>query len=117
MSVYIKGIDMPKAGNWKTIRIYYDGTCVEPNWQGDCKYMQGCEAVQVPPHGALVERDVITDAIDKTDWYHQAPNKEMVHGANSAEDQAWYKAQDIYSVIDNAPTVIPASKEKDNEKD
>lgn len=48
MSILIKGMEMPKVGNWKTIRIYYDGTCAEPNWQGDCKYMQGCEAVPVP---------------------------------------------------------------------
>ena len=55
MSVYIPGMEMPKAGNWKTIRIYYDGTCAEPNWQGDCKYMQGCEAIPVPDHGDLID--------------------------------------------------------------
>ena len=59
MSVLIKGMEMPKAGNWKTIRVYYDGTCAEPNWQGDCKVMKGCEAVPVPDHGDLIDRDEI----------------------------------------------------------
>ena len=59
MSVLIKGMEMPKAGNWKTIRIYYDGTCAEPNWQGDCRYMHGCEAVSVPPHGRLIDEHEI----------------------------------------------------------
>ena len=59
MSVLIKGMEMPKAGNWKTICIYYDGTCEEPNWQRDCTYMQGCEAVTVPPHGKLIDADVL----------------------------------------------------------
>ena len=59
MSILIRGMEMPKAGNWKTIRIYYDGTCAEPNWQGDCKYMRGCEAVPVPPHGRLIDSDAL----------------------------------------------------------
>ncbi len=70
-----------------------------------------CPLVPVPPHGDLIDRDALTDAIESTDWYHQAPNKEMVHGANSAEHQAWYKEQDIYSAIDDTPTIIPASEE------
>ena len=68
--------------------------------------LDNCPLIPVPPHGRLIDADALTDAIDSTDWYHQAPNKDMVHGANSAEHQAWYKEQDIYSAIDNAPTII-----------
>lgn len=64
MSVLIRGMEMPKAGNWKTIRIYYDGTCAEPNWQGDCKYMHGCEAVPVPKHGDLIDADKLVELCD-----------------------------------------------------
>lgn len=112
MGVYIRGMEMPKAGNWKTIRIYYDGTCAEPNWQGDCRYMQGCEAISIPPHGRLIDADALTDAMESTDWYHQAESKDMVHGANSTEHQAWYKEQDVYTAIDNAPTIIEAEGEE-----
>lgn len=69
-----------------------------------------CPLVEVPQHGRLIDAEALTDAIDSTDCYHQAPNKEMVHGANSAEHQAWYKEQDIYSAIENAPTIIPAEE-------
>lgn len=53
----------------------------------------------------LISRQDVIDAIDTTTWYHQNKNLEMVSGANSAEDQAWYKAEDIYDAIDNVPSV------------
>ena len=31
----------------------------------------------------------------------------MVKGANSKEDQAWYKAEDVYKVLNDAPSVQP----------
>lgn len=65
MSILIKGIEMPKAGNWKTIRIYYEGTCAEPNCQGDCKYIQGCEAIPVHPHGRLIDVDAVQETVLK----------------------------------------------------
>lgn len=71
MSVLIKGMEMPKAGNWKTIRIYYDGTCAEPNWQGDCRYMQGCEAVSVPPHGRLIDADSMIKRLEAHEARHK----------------------------------------------
>lgn len=50
------------------------------------------------------------DAIDKmqeVDWYHQNKNGEMVHGANSSEHQAWYKAEDVYKVLEDMPSAQP----------
>lgn len=55
----------------------------------------------------LVNKAVIIDAIEKTDWYHQNENKDMVHGANSAEHQAWYKADDVYKALENVPSAQP----------
>ena len=57
MGVYIKGMEMPKEGSWKTIRIYPDGTCAVPNWQGDCTLIKGAKAFPVPPHGDLISRE------------------------------------------------------------
>ena len=71
-----------------------------------------CPLVPVPDHGRLIDADALTDALELTDWYHQGENKNMVHGANSAEHQAWYKAQDVYAVVDAAPTIIQTD-EKD----
>ena len=42
-----------------------------------------------------------------TTWYHQNCNNEMVSGANSSEDQAWYKADDIYKALEDIPSAQP----------
>ena len=51
----------------------------------------------------VIDRQAAIDAIEDTDWYHVAGG-ELVHGANSKEDEPLYKAKDIYSVIENLPS-------------
>ena len=51
----------------------------------------------------LISRAEAIEAIELVDWYHQNSNKDMVHGANSDEHQAWYKAQDIYEALESLP--------------
>ena len=53
----------------------------------------------------LIKRQDEIDAIECVTWYHQNRNKDMVSGANDEEEQAWYKAEDIYKAIDGMPTV------------
>lgn len=53
----------------------------------------------------LIDRRATIDAMEETDWYHQNRSGEMVHGANSDEDQAWYKAEDVYEVLERMPSV------------
>jgi hypothetical protein len=101
MSILIKGMEMPKAGNWKTIRIYYDGTCAEPNWQGDCKYMQGCEAVPVPPHGKLIDADALIEKLRETG--------KRVFGSGGIPECSSLSIVGDY--VESAPTIIPASEE------
>ena len=60
----------------------------------------------------LIKRSDAIDAIELVDWYHQNRNKDMVHGANSDEHQAWYKSQDIYEALENVPS---AEKLQDDE--
>lgn len=55
----------------------------------------------------LIDRQAAIDAIENTDWYHQNRNKDMVSGANSAEHQAWYKAEDVYNALENLPSAQP----------
>ena len=54
-----------------------------------------------------ISRQAILDAVDGVTWYHQNQHGEMVHGANSDEHQAWYKADDIYHVLDTLPSAQP----------
>jgi len=94
MSVLVKGIEVPKEGSWTTVRIYPDGTCAVPNWQGDCTLIKGAQAVPVPPHGDLIERKAAYDSI---------LNGMMMTGYQS-------KALDCINEF-YVPTIIPASEE------
>ena len=52
----------------------------------------------------LIRRSDAKDAIECVTWYHQNRNKDMVSGANSAEHQAWYKAEDVYEALEAVPS-------------
>ena len=58
-----------------------------------------------------ISRAAVVDAIEGVDWYHINRNGEMVHGANDAEHQAWYKADDIYAAIERVPSAVPVAKD------
>ena len=49
MSIIIKGMEMPTKGNPLTVLVYPDGTAT---WKG-----REYEAVELPPHGDLIDRD------------------------------------------------------------
>lgn len=57
-----------------------------------------------------IYRQEAIDAIERTDWYHQNSNGEMVLGANSSVHQPWYKADEILAVIENLPSAPPERK-------
>ncbi len=57
--------------------------------------------------GDFISREDTIDKMQEVDWYHQNKNGEMVHGANSAEHQAWYKAEDVYKVLKGMPSAQP----------
>ena len=52
----------------------------------------------------LISKTEAIKAIEIVDWYHQNQNKDMVHGANDDEHQAWYKADDVYKALDALPS-------------
>lgn len=52
----------------------------------------------------LIRRSDAIEAIEEVDWYHQNKNKDIVSGANSAEHQAWYKADDVYKALEAVPS-------------
>lgn len=57
-----------------------------------------------------ISRQALLDTVDLLNWYHQNKNGEMVHGANSDEHQAWYKAEDIYKAIESVPSAQPTDR-------
>ena len=104
MGVYIRGMEMPKEGNWKTVRIYPDGTCAVPNWQGDCTLIKGAQAFPVPDHGRLIDADALRCLYDPHDY--------GLDGEQADEyDRYHVSLPVIRQNIDDMPTIIPADKE------
>lgn len=61
-------------------------------------------ALKSEPSEDLIKRSDAIEAIEIVDWYHQNNNKDMVHGANDDEHQAWYKADDVYKALEAVPS-------------
>jgi len=107
MSIYIQGIQIPET--MSVLAVFPNGYVAV--YDNKDTFIGEAKAVPVPAHGRLGDLDALTDVIEHVDWYHQNEEKDMVHGANSSEHQAWYKEQDIYRAIESAPTIIPADPE------
>lgn len=62
----------------------------------------------------LIDADELLESIEETTWYHIFKGK-LIQGANGETDIPLYKASDIYSVLDAAPTVdaVPVVRCKD----
>ena len=54
-----------------------------------------------------IDRQAAIEAVEDIDWYHLNIKGEMVGGANSSEHQAWYKADDVYKVLEEVPSAQP----------
>lgn len=99
MSVYVRGMEMPKRGHTVTLTIMGGGEAVVQYY--DCKPQLTVtilyKAVPVPPHGDLIDRDELRD------------NNNELFEING--EDGTILAMDV-SMIDNAPTIIPADKEE-----
>ena len=52
----------------------------------------------------LISRQDAIEAMEDVDWYHINSNGQLVHGANSKEDEPLYKAEDVYKVLNDMPS-------------
>ena len=52
-----------------------------------------------------INRQETIEAMESLDWYHINKNGQLVHGANSKTDEPLYKAEDVYRVLNNAPSI------------
>jgi len=85
MGVYIKGMEIPK-GKPLLVKINPDGT-VSTTWKNGYKKY---EAVELPPHGDLVERQVVLNTFS----IHMNRTRHFV------------------TIRDTVPTIIPAEEEE-----
>ena len=93
MSIIIHGMDMPTEGNYSILKICPDGR-VAVNLD-----FYAAKAEQIPSHGRLIDADAL-----------KAKFKEMGLGDNSLIERLF--ADGVYTVIDNAPTIIEAEEEE-----
>lgn len=98
MSVYIKGMEMPKC-HFKTSEtynvhgfwmVYPDGTS-KLHIMVDSNHWE-CDIIPVPDHGRLIDADALC-------------------GTMFIGEQCLYLWDEIEDAIDHAPTIIPASEE------
>ena len=95
MSVLIKGLKMPKKGTCIEIAIFDDGTV---EYYDDEKKIGEGKAVELPPHGDLIDRDEAADDVC------------LIWCRNSSGDDA---AQEIIEHLRKMKAVIPAERSED----
>ena len=108
MGVYIKGIEMPKEGEWISVNIFHDGKCFVQSWCGmDFNFAAKLTAVPVPLHGRLIDADALHKLFEYQwhylqvlDWNENPTAEARQSGVN------WC----INTMHDSAPTIIEAEE-------
>lgn len=53
----------------------------------------------------LISRSALIEKIESTDWYHISESGNLAKGANSKLHTPLFKADDIFTALENAPAV------------
>lgn len=94
MGIYIKGMEMPTG--IEMLVVFSDGT-VHKCLPGMREYVEKGIAVSVPPHGRLIDADVLKD-------------KEIIFNYDEWDDIFDDGLLFVMEQVDNAPTIIPAEE-------
>ena len=92
MSVYIKGMKMPRSCDECYIRKKDSCPILKANLTGWGRRID-CPLIEVPDHGDLIDRDELFNNSDSWLWWDE-----------------WGSAK---AALDNAPIVIPAERSED----
>lgn len=104
MSVLIKGLKMPKGDEALVVCINSNGTVDEPNWQWDYTLIRGAEAVELPDHGDLIDREYALGSAC-SGIIRTLPTTE------AGED--WIRVEEVRQSLKSVPAVIPAERSKE----
>lgn len=109
MSVYIQGITTPDSGRI-TIQIGHDGAVYLVNKFVLYKeqYLQDSKATEIQPHGKLIDADAIKKRISHMNI--EAYMDGVCYGIHPSLEYLDL----LNEILDDAPTIIPASKEETN---
>lgn len=110
-------MNIDDIAKWRTWSHTYDNACMDGTLEVKVKDATKVGRVLISDdkhrgglyypdedEGDLISRQAAIEAIEIVDWYHQNSNKDMVHGANDDEHQAWYKADDVYKALEAVPS-------------
>ena len=93
MSILIQGMKMPTGDNNITLFLYPDGKAVVCGMLGPLDHY---EAVELPPHGRLIDADALKDTMDY--YIREAGWSDEIN-----EALTWVRDE----FIDHEPTIIP----------
>lgn len=103
MSILIRGMEMPIEKS-RIIQIYPDGTV--RRLDGSI-FNSHFEAVPVPPHGELIDRDALADDFRGfIATYDGCPFSQLSIPDKARRDEL----QAVLAEVINAPTIIPAEE-------
>lgn len=107
--ILIKDMEIPKACYWRESKDGYVHTCFLAG--GRCRassYTLGkygvkpdsCPLIEVPPHGDLISKqETVKNLMDV-----------MCEGCKHVDDCSWCAMAEYRRIVEDAPTVIEASK-------
>lgn len=93
MSILIRGMEMPTGDNNITLFLYPGGKAVVCGMLGPLDHY---EAVELPPHGRLIDADALKDTMDY--YIREAGWSDEIN-----EALTWVRDE----FIDHEPTIIP----------
>ena len=96
MSLIIKGMDMPKRGEYLHLEIYPNGLVWGDNGHEWVKHE--AQAIEIPtPHGRLIDGDELRDII-----------KDIIPSWGIEPKIPTYKDTTVMKYINDAPTILEA---------
>lgn len=106
MSVYIKGMELPKDGHEHTeVWIYADGTVAV---REGIKLFWGKSAIEVPDHGNLIDKDELWKKM--MCFYDEYDEESSMPGDLAKCSIRWNGWNDAIALVYDSPVVIPAEK-------
>lgn len=114
MGILLKGLKMPEKDDALVVVINGNGAVESQNWQWDYTLIKGAEAVPVPGHGDLIDRDKFV--AEKRELFCADCSKRkstktghFVYEIGDCVCRAC-DTDDMLDYIEEAPVVIPAER-------
>ena len=112
MGIYLPNMEIPRDG--QMLVIFPDGTSYVC-FNGMRERLAQTKAVPVPPHGRLIDADVLMKEFEKAQRTMEQHGQEYSCSFLSSSQEIsteWYCVEDM---VENAPTIIPPSGGKEDE--